>query len=211
MKKYVNFGCGLTAPSEWLNFDVSPSRVLQKLPIIGRIVKRSLYAPFPDNVKHGDIVKGLPIEDSSCDGVFSSHTLEHLSLDDFRVALRNTHKILKVNGIFRAVVPDLEIAARNYIDALDKGELSASMIFLGDATHLGINKRPRGLESLLRFVWGNSNHLWMWDKHSLSKELVDAGFRDVRICKFNDCADKMFNLVEERYRFEDAVAIECRK
>ena len=109
------------------------------------------------------------------------------------------------------VVPDLEIAAREYIKALDNGDATASFTFLGDATHLGIYKRSRGLSGLLRSIWGNSHHLWMWDKYSLTQELINAGFRDVRICKFNDCDDKMFNYVEEIYRFDKAVTIECKK
>jgi predicted SAM-dependent methyltransferase len=210
-KNYVNYGCGLTAPEQWTNFDASPSRTLQKLPIIGNIVKKTLYAPFPPNVKYGDIVKGLPVNDLSCDGVFSSHTLEHLSLEDFKIALVNTYRILKPNGIFRLVVPDLEIAAREYINSLDKGDASASFQFLGDATHLGVYKRSRGITGLLRSIFGNSHHLWMWDKQSLTQELLKAGFKNVRICSFNDCDDKMFNYVEEIYRFENSVSIECKK
>ena len=59
--------------------------------------------------------------------------------------------------------------------------------------------------------WGNSNHLWMWDAKSLSVELQNAGFIGIRACKFNDCEDEMFRFVEEKVRFEKAVALECKK
>ena len=51
----------------------------------------------------------------------------------------------------------------------------------------------------------------MWDIYSLTQELLKAGFKNVRMCSFNDCDDKMFNYVEEIYRFENSVSIECKK
>ena len=208
---YVHYGCAFTAPQEWINFDVSPSRLLQKIPIIGKYVKTKLYSPFPKNVRHGDITKGLPIFAGSVSGVYCSHTLEHLTLEDFRLALNNTYKLLKPGGIFRCVVPDLEYAAREYINSLDKGVRNASIEFLRNGTLLGVEKKPKGIEGFFRLLLGNSHHLWMWDINSISLELENAGFTNIRPCKFNDCEDQMFNYVEEIYRFENAVAVECRK
>lgn len=95
MKKYVQYGCGHSAPKEWVNFDVSPTLRIQKTPIIGLLVKKKLNTTFPSNVLYGDIIKGLPIEDNTCDGLYCSHTLEHLALDEFRIALKNSYRILK--------------------------------------------------------------------------------------------------------------------
>jgi SAM-dependent methyltransferase len=209
-KRYVQYGCGLTAPVQWENYDVSPTLRIQKIPILGRLLRGRLNAHFPDNVRFGNIIKGLPVEKDSCDGVYCSHTLEHLSLADFRKALKNTYLILKPNGIFRCVVPDLEWAARKYVHSLDKGESAATLEFFAD-TRLGAKKRPRGPVELLSSFFGNSDHLWMWDHRSLSEELMKAGFVLVRSCEFNDCPDEMFRLVEDRGRFYNAVAVECRK
>src|SRR4051812_24771119 len=116
---YVQYGCGHSAPVEWINFDISPTLRIQKTPIIGSLFKKQLNTTFPDNVRYGDIVKGLPIEENKCDGLYCSHVLEHLSLFDFRKALSNSYKILKPGGIFRCVIPDLEFSARKYIQNLD--------------------------------------------------------------------------------------------
>lgn len=83
MKKYVQYGCGLSAPKEWINFDVSPTLRIQKVPILGTLLKKRLNINFPTNVLHGDIIEGLPIERNSCDGLCCSHLLEHLSFQDF--------------------------------------------------------------------------------------------------------------------------------
>ena len=210
-KIYAQYGCGLWAPKEWLNFDASPTLRIQKTPILNRLLKGSLNVVFPDNVRYGDIIKGLPLADNSCEGIYCSHTLEHLSLNDCRIALKNTYRVLKPGGVFRCVVPDLEYCARQYITCLDKGDKNAVYQFMGTETLLGVENRPRGLKGLVNLFFGNAHHLWMWDFLSLSDELAKAGFNEIRRCAYNDSRHEMFRFVEDQGRFCNAVAIECYK
>lgn len=210
MKKYVQYGCGHSAPNEWINYDVSPTLRIQKTPIIGFLVKKKLNTTFPSNVLYGDIIKGLPVEDNTCDGLYCSHTLEHLSLDEFRIALKNSYKILKKGGKFRCIVPDLEFIARDYIASLENGNDLASVKFISE-TLLGTESRPRGIKNFINSFYGNSKHLWMWDSKSLASELKNVGFLKIRNCSFNDSSDPMFALVENKSRFVNSVAIECEK
>src|ERR1041384_622150 len=113
---YVQYGCGLSAPTGWTNYDCSPTLRLQKVPIVGRLIKKT---EFPRNVKYGDIVKGLPLSPQSCFGIYASHVLEHLALDDFRTALRNTYDLLAPDGVFRHVMPDLRKIASDYLASAD--------------------------------------------------------------------------------------------
>ncbi len=210
-KKYVQYGCGLQAPKEWLNFDASPTLRIQKIPIIGKIISSKLNVIFPSNVLYGDIIKGLPgIEPNSCDGVFCSHVLEHLSLSDFRVALQNTYEILKPGGIFRCILPDLEKAAKHYLSELSNNNSEASISFLSE-TMLGSVKRYRGLKALLTFYFGNSQHLFMWDRLSLESELRKAGFQRIQLSNYNESKDEMFKLTEVKGRFENAICFEVEK
>ena len=209
-KKYIQYGCGLSAPNEWINFDSSPTLRIQKSPIIGKLFKRIMSVKFPINTHYGDILKGLPVPDNSCDGIYCSHVLEHLSLDDFQLALKNTFKLLKKGGIFRLVVPDLEIEARNYVDGLNRKDSMASISFM-ENTLLGKKSRQKNIKAFITSFYGNSNHLWMWDYNSLSCQLKINGFKDIRRCEFNDCLDISFKLVESKSRFINAVAIECKK
>lgn len=189
---------------EWLNFDASPTLRLQRLPIVGRwgAVRQPL---FPKTVRFGDIVRGLPVPQDSCRAVYCSHVLEHLALADFRAALVNTRKILVKNGIFRLVVPDLRILAQRY--AADSSA-SAATRFMTDSG-LGLPQRNRGAIGLLRTWLGNSQHLWMWDYPSLCNELQTAGFSGSRAAQFGDSEDPLFSAVEEKSRWEDAIAIQC--
>jgi SAM-dependent methyltransferase len=214
MPRYVQYGCGLTAPTQWENYDASPTLKIQKMPLIGKILSSLLrkkgFAAFPDNVSFGDITVGLPVEENTCDAVYCSHTLEHLALEDFRNALKNSHKILKKGGTFRFVLPDLAWAARKYINDFDKGKTDASIWFMTE-TLLGEENRPEGFFKTIANSFGNSNHLWMWDSASMKEELRKAGFTEIRDCKFGDNTDEMFGFVENIERFQNAVAIECKK
>jgi predicted SAM-dependent methyltransferase len=210
-KLYVQYGCGLSAPEGWVNFDASPTLRLQKTPLLGMLIKGRLKAIFPDEVRYGDITKGLPgIRDNSCDAVYCSHVLEHLSLEDFHKALHNTYRMLKPGGIFRLVMPDLEKCVEFYTHARAKGERDASLRFM-ENTILGTEQRPKGLKAIAETVFGNARHLWMWDHQGVIEALEKAGFSSVRKCSYHDSKEEMFHLVEAESRFVHAVALEAIK
>lgn len=203
---YVNYGCGWSAPPSWRNFDASPTLRFERLPFLGTLYTKNARR-FPKNVEYGDIVRGIPIPQESCAGVYCSHVLEHLSLNDCRLALQNTKKILRPGGIFRFVLPDLEFAARRYL--ADKSA-EASLVFMKE-TFLGHETRPKGIYGLATAWLGNSRHLWMWDYKSIQNELERAGFQAIRRAKFGDSSDPMFELVEEKGRWEGCLGVECQK
>lgn len=211
MVEYCQYGCGLSNPGQFLNFDVSPSLRLQKIPFLGTFLKKKMSTVFPANIIYGDITKGLPVPENSMKGVFCSHTLEHLALDGLRSALANTYLIMQPGGIFRCVLPDLEWACRQYLYEMEEGKLDASLKFMSDYTMLGYTSRPKGFIAHLREIYGNSKHLWMWDYSSLKNELLKVGFINIRRAHFGDSQDSNFSYVEDEGRFFNALAIECVK
>jgi SAM-dependent methyltransferase len=204
MGVYIQYGCGLSCPDGWINFDASPTLRLQQLPVLGRFFRGGTTV-FPANARYGDIVKGLPVPDNSADGIFASHVLEHLSLADFWFALCNTFRLLKPGGIFRLIVPDLEARARIYLQKLESGDVDANTWLMRTAG-IGVERRDHSLEGIARLVLGNSAHLWMWDEKSMAAALYEAGFVDVRRCHCNDSTDAAFRLVEDPGRFFDQSA-----
>ncbi len=200
----MQYGCGFNAPSGWKNFDVSPTLRFERLPLIGRLYSKN-QRRFPGNVEYGDIVKGIPLPNESCEAIYASHVLEHLSLRDFRAALANTYRLLTCGGLFRLVVPDLEILAKRYLESDDPMAASSFM----EATSLGVSERQRGWRGLTTTWLGNSSHLWMWDLRAISQELATVGFADIRRCCLGD--EPVFLAVEEESRFVDALAVQCRK
>jgi hypothetical protein len=204
MPLYAQFGCGLSAPPSWRNFDCSPSLRLQRVPLVGRLFRRAPYPAWPAHVEYGDIVVGLPLSARSVEGMYCSHVLEHLALEDFRVALRRVRVYLRDGGAFRLVVPDLERIAAEYLR-----DRRGAHWFLHEA-HLGQPTRARGPAQFVRAWLGNSAHLWMWDYGQLAEELEHAGFTEIRRAEFGDSADPRFAEVEEKSRWIGCLGIECR-
>ncbi len=201
---YVHYGCGLCAPEGWLNFDASPTLRFQRIPIVGNA------APGPrfhKNTRYGDIITGLPVPSGTADVVYCSHVLEHLALEDFRRALRNTYRVLRSGGTFRLVVPDLKACAEHYLNA---DSPDAAITFITDM-RIGLERRPRGVRGLLRTWLGNSGHRWMWDYEAMKAELNEVGFTDIRRARFGDNPDPMFAGVESPGRWNGALGMECRK
>ncbi len=212
-RTFVQFGCGMSSPQGWVNYDASPTLKFERLPVIGRLYTKNA-SRFPEKVFPGDIIKGLPHPPGSVEGVYASHVLEHLSERDCRKALDNVFTILKPGGTFRLIVPDLEWRARRYLDAVAKSSDRASHDFMR-SSHLGVEQRSRALLGRMKEALSNSSHLWMWDKISMRRALEEAHFDNIRSCSFGDATDPEFKLVEDRDRFVDSgnmeVALECRK
>lgn len=204
--KYVQYGCGLSVAEGWRNFDGSPRLWLEKLPVLGRVLTGN-HRLFPETVEFGDIVKGLPVAESSCKAIYCSHVLEHLCLRDCQQALRNTRAILEPGGIFRLVVPDLAVSVQHY---LENSSPQAASEFIR-STSLGRETRERGLKGMVRTWLGNSPHLWMWDFNSMRHALDEAGFVDIRRAVFGDGSDPMFAHVEVRMRWKEGMGIDCRR
>lgn len=205
-KTCLQYGCGWSAPETWLNFDASPTLRYERIPILGKLYTKN-KTRFPANVQHGDITKGLPVPDNSCGAVYCSHVLEHLSLNDFRIALHNTFKLLVPGGIFRFVMPDLEYMIQNYIN---DSSPSAAIAFLQE-TLLGQERRNRNFREFFVDWLGNSHHLWLWDYKSAELELKTAGFTNIRRAFFGDSDLGMFNDVEVFERWENCLGIECQR
>jgi hypothetical protein len=210
---YVQYGCGYSVGDGWANFDSSPTLRIERFPVVGQAIS-ALFSGnsrrFPAAVQYGDIRRGLPIEDGLVRGCFASHVLEHLSLEDFRLALSNTFRMLAPGGTFRLIVPDLHERARRYVEEANRKSPDAASTFLRSAG-LGHEQRPKTPLQHLRYLIGGSMHLWMWDEYSMSAELQRAGFVNIRKCHFGDSPDPMFAKVEDKGRFldENLNIVEC--
>jgi predicted SAM-dependent methyltransferase len=215
---YVQYGAGNQSVAGWLNFDASPTLRIQKIPLIGRMLRSKLNCIFDEGVQYGDIVKGLPIARDSVDGVFCSHVLEHLSYVDFKHALNNTYRILKPGGVFRLIVPDLQYYINRYQVSLTSSNIeekqNASIAFC-KGTRFGVETSRSTLARRFNDVFSNSGHRWMWDFFSLTNALSEHGFINIQRFQQGDCADEMFLRPERKHQFGDneiyGLALQCIK
>lgn len=98
MSLLLNFGCGSVFHPEWINLDAAP--------LAPEVIRHDLKRPFP-------------YADSSFDGVYGSHVLEHLEPSAAQNLLEECRRVLKPAGVVRIVVPDLETIVRLYLQSLE--------------------------------------------------------------------------------------------
>jgi len=182
----VNIGCGRTPTKGWRNLDNSYSVRLVRIPILpGLLLKAGILLPDQydylqfvrvQNIEYGDIIKGLPLADSSVEAIYSSHVLEHLDKREVELYLREALRILCPGGILRLVVPDLSMIINKYNKNSD-ADAFITELYLSQP-------RPRSFPQRLRAaIVGSRIHQWAYDSKSLSGVLLRNGFIDPQVLK----------------------------
>lgn len=185
--RLLHLGCGLQAPTDWLNVDGSIQAAFVRYPRLKKfLVKARLYPksqaeiPWPTNVLRLDIRKTFPWPEGRFDAVYSSHTLEHLYRDEAAALLRESRRVLKSGGICRVVVPDLRVMVQRYWDKKDNPlEAAGAAEILIGSLQLQPPSSERGWVGLYHRLLGSHQHKWMYDAASLEALLLETGFKDV--------------------------------
>jgi predicted SAM-dependent methyltransferase len=203
----IHIGCEFKIGKNWKNYDISIVAQIEKIPLLRKFIKIN-PSPYPNEVIYGDISKKPLCKNNEADNIYCSHALEHMTKEDMQKALKNIYFMLKSEGCFRLVVPDLETRAQKYLKNQDSDAFIESIGF-------GRKKNDRSFKDFLRKLFGNSGHLWMYDNKSMQKYLDEAGFKNIRKSKIGDSGIKVFSEVEENHRFVDGdfieVALQCTK
>lgn len=157
-KKFLNLGCGTTYFSDWTNAD------FYHLPI--KFWKKQVRRT-PDWML--DIRRPLKCPNDYWDGVFTEHTLEHIThAEGFRL-LKELYRVLKPNGILRIILPDIKKAVEFYV------ERSKNEYF--------VKNFDTGAEAIWE-ITQNYNHKSVWDAELMMLVLNKVGFRNVTEMKF---------------------------
>jgi len=96
-KTKVNLGCGSRYHADWINIDIEPRG---------------------PEVTQGDLSRGIALPSESCDVVYHSAVLEHMRRPDAAAFLAECYRVLKLGGVIRVGVPDLETICRLYLSRL---------------------------------------------------------------------------------------------
>ena len=214
MKLKVNIGCGSTPTEGWKNFDNTPAIKLAHSPFKFWILKLfGLINPSQiENVEwnkenkilFADATKRIPLSDSSAECIYSSHMFEHLSRDEAILFLKDALRVLDNGGVLRISVPDLRYFINNYIANKDADEFMSKMFVSAPSLNLLRQK-------FILFFVGYRHHQWMYDGASLSKLMLESGFKDAIVQDAGETCIKNFiglNLFE---REEESVYVEAIK
>jgi SAM-dependent methyltransferase len=183
----LNLGCGPSGIDGWLNYDWGALPLLSKMPWLRRSLIRlgllpaSYDAPWPP-LQLVDIRKPFPLGDNAAQFVYCSHVLEHLERWQALHVAREVRRVLAPGGCFRVVVPDLALICRAYLAGNgDRPAQEACRLLWGHPKDIP----PAGALGHLsrRFI---RPHEWAYDHAEMETLLREAGFGEVRRCKFRE-------------------------
>ena len=130
-----------------------------------------------------DLTKNLPYENNSVDFIVTEHFLEHITRIQADFLMSECYRVLKVGGVIRINVPDLETLVNKYI-----------------------TNDVRGWETtcpnrchLMNFIMNDIEHRFIYDFDELYILLNKAGFSSIERCEIN------------RSKYTELCDVNCRK
>ncbi len=207
----LNLGCGtkISASPEVVNIDwsiylrIKRNRILRFIaPIFIRGERLRLLREMPNNILVYDLAKGIPFESNSADVIYHSHLLEHLDKEVAYAFLLEAKRVLKVGGVNRIVVPDMEYLCKRYIDNI---VMSQSDDFFAKNHEYyianiieqcvrreskGSNQQPPIRRRIENIILGDARkrgetHQWMYDRINLPRTLFHLGYHKVVIQEYD--------------------------
>lgn len=214
----LHLGCGLCQPDGWINVDGSWNAWLAAHPRLKQLARRLPFVPqnqldisWRSDILIHDLRRPLPFADASMQVVYSSHTIEHLYRTQALQLLRECYRVLKPGGVTRHVVPDLLARARYYVSHFDQDRPDGTAQADGFINDLLITQeapvRRNSIYRLYRTFTSFGPHKWMYDGHSLSALLREAGFVSVEIKGLHDSRIERIQDVELPLRVENSVGV----
>ena len=207
----LNLGCGLSAPSGWVNIDCSFTARLSKWKGLYNIICKLAQieqVPWQKGIKILDARKGLPYPDKSVMAIFSSHMREHMNFEDGNLVVKECYRCLCDGGVIRIIVPDLMKITKRYLDLVNddpKGKHSHD--FLRNLNMLD-NVPDKGSVGILYRLFTHAGHKHMYDEWSLRELLEKHGFLKIEEMSYGQSRIPDIKTVEDRRRHELSVCIE---
>lgn len=164
-RRYLHLGCGGIMLNGWVNADFFKG------------IQHWRKSSRPDWMI--DLRFPLNCADGYWDGVFTEHTIEHLTPEKVLCLLREVYRTLKTGCWLRISVPDLE----KYVQ-----------FYTGRKSHDQFNRFVTGADAVGSLTQGNG-HQSVWDSEWLGLFLREAGFSNVRKVGYHSGKDK--NIIKE--------------
>ncbi len=102
-KRFYNIGAGGFSHPYWTNVDYDSEWYAANRSKTTGGIQHDLFSLEP-----------LPIETSTAEVVYSSHTVEHVNDEAAQNMFNEAHRILKPNGVFRLTTPNIDLEYRAY-------------------------------------------------------------------------------------------------
>jgi len=174
----LHLGCGNVYLDGWVNIDN----------YIGRRKKDRWL----------DVSLGLPFRENDVHAIFTSHMLEHFTIEDAVRILRECYRVLAPGKSLRIAVPSLTIALQHY----QKGEIEAFSSVEGRT----VSRR------FIDYILFHNTHLTMFDFDFLRELLEDVGFRYIEEKVYLESSFLDAEEIARMDKYEkETLFVECRK
>ncbi|MEI6213336.1 MAG: methyltransferase domain-containing protein [Desulfuromonadales bacterium] len=151
-----------------------------------------------------DLRRPLKIADSSVDGVFSEHTIEHLTYADADRLLRECFRIMKPGGVIRIIVPDISLFIKHFSDHDELWfKQWEQLIFINSDDKKRSKRRLASPLQAISFVTQEYGHVSSWDFPTVTYYLEKNGFSCVTKVSFmqGQCSQILFDQNNEERKF----------
>jgi predicted SAM-dependent methyltransferase len=199
----VNFGCGPEAADGCVNVDGSLTVLLAAMPLPVQIFgARAVFvrAARKFGIRYATS-RRVRFPESSIDGFYTSHTLEHLEREECERLLRRVLDWLKPHGVLRVVLPDLRKLAEAYVCGKIDADAFVTRTYMAPAS---------AVCSITRLV-GHRDHKWMYDVPSFTAMLKRAGFNKIEEVGFGRSRLGDLEKLDVRARQYESFYIEAGK
>jgi predicted SAM-dependent methyltransferase len=190
-KEYLQLGCGGDHIIGFLNTD---------------------YFLNPEADVGIDMRFPLRFPDNTWKGVYAHHSVEHIDYPDAYRLFREIRRVLRPGGVFRMIVPDLEVFLRCYAstDQRKRAEIF-SIIPPNHMQELSFIKTP--LEMIDYIFRDNkfNRHLSTWDWETAQFRLTESGFSRVVRQKVNVSLDPMLAGHDKKHWEKHSLYVEAVK
>lgn len=210
----VNIGCGINPTKNWINFDNSFSIKLAKKNILFTILKllgmlrkeqiSNIQFIKENHIKWADATKKIPLPKNSCEVIYSSHMVEHLTKSELKQFLSEVKRVLHNGGIIRLAIPDLKYHINCYTKNLDADEFIKSL-------GLALKEHKSFKEKLQHLIIGDRGHKWMYDGKSMQRLLNENGFSNAEVMAPGKSNIKNYGDLNLNERVPESVFIEAYK
>ncbi len=161
-----------------------------------------------------------PYADNQFDGIYSEHFIEHMYKYQGINFFREAHRILKPGGTIRTVWPPYEFVQKLVSDEVltpDEKEFvehyHAFYVVKHNFAPKGNKHRSKREQCALGLLYQNGEHLHIWGIDEMKKALLDAGFRVVKECAYQESIVPDFKGIDTpgKIRALHSAVIEAKK
>jgi predicted SAM-dependent methyltransferase len=175
--EYLNAGCGANIACGFMNLD---------------------YYWRP-GILCWDLTQELPFANSSLQGIYSEHCLEHLSYEDAGKVLREFRRVLIPNGRLRVVVPDAELYINLYVK-----RRTGERVAIPYEEGLPIKTPLYALNRVMR----SEGHLYAYDFEAMNDLIKEPGFKSITRADFG-CGEDPHLLIDTSTRACESLYVEA--